>query len=63
VWRNAVQDQAGAVAAYRRALALGGTRPLPDLFAEAGARFAWDVETLTDNLTLIESTIARLDPA
>ncbi|HXM56783.1 MAG TPA: M3 family oligoendopeptidase, partial [Candidatus Dormibacteraeota bacterium] len=33
VWRNALRDQAGAVAAYREALALGATRPLPELFA------------------------------
>src|SRR5262249_11241649 len=38
VWRNALGDQAGAVAAYREALALGATRPLPELFAAAGAR-------------------------
>jgi oligoendopeptidase F len=61
VWANALKDQAGAVAAYRRALAFGGTRSLPDLFAAAGARFAWDVGTLTENVTLIESTLAQLD--
>ena len=37
VWRNALSDQAGAVAAYRRALALGGTADLPTLFETAGA--------------------------
>ncbi|HEX6544625.1 MAG TPA: M3 family oligoendopeptidase, partial [Ktedonobacterales bacterium] len=29
LWANAIKDQAGAVAAYRRALALGGTVSLP----------------------------------
>lgn len=37
VWRNSQRDQTGAVAAYRRALAFGGTRPLTELFAAAGA--------------------------
>ena len=46
VWRNALRDQAGAVAAYRRALALGGTAPLPQLYAAAGARFAFDADIL-----------------
>ena len=42
VWRNAQRDQAQAVAAYRRALALGGSRPLPELYRTAGARFSFE---------------------
>ena len=62
VWRNALQDQAGAVVNYRRALALGGTVPLPELYETAGARFAFDADTLRDAVSLIEETIAALDP-
>ncbi len=61
VWANALRDQAGAVASYRRALALGGTVPLPDLYAAAGARFAFDAATLGEAVALMESTIAGLD--
>ena len=61
VWRNALQDQAGAVAAYRRALALGGTAPLPELYAAAGAKFAFDAETLGAMVRLAESVIAELE--
>ncbi len=39
VWRNYRRDPQRAVADYRAALALGGSRPLPDLFARAGVRF------------------------
>ena len=46
VWRNALRDQQAAVAAYRRALALGGTVSLPKLYETAGARFAFDARTL-----------------
>ena len=46
VWRNALRDQAKAVANYRQALALGGTVTLPELFATAGAKFAFDAQTL-----------------
>ena len=46
VWANALNDQAGAVAAYREALALGGAATLPEMYAAAGARFAFDAETL-----------------
>jgi len=61
VWRNALSNQAQAVANYRRALALGGTIPLPQLYATAGARFAFDAETLHDAVTLIEKTLAELE--
>lgn len=53
IWRNAKQDQAGAVAAYRRALALGGSAPLPALFAAAGAKFAFDTATLGELVGLM----------
>ncbi len=61
VWRNAQSDQARAVAQYRQALALGGMAPLPDLFATAGARFAFDVPILREAVDLIESTLDTLD--
>ena len=61
VWRNALRDQAGAVAAYRRALALGATEPLPRLFAAAGARFAFDSGTMGELVTLIEEQLAALE--
>jgi oligoendopeptidase F len=61
VWRNAVKDQDAAVAAYRKALSLGGTRPLPELFAAAGAKFAFDADTLHMAVDAIETTIDRLE--
>jgi oligoendopeptidase F len=60
VWRNSLRDPAGAVAAYRRALSLGGTVTLPELYAAAGARFAFDAATLKEVVTLIEKTLADL---
>jgi oligoendopeptidase F len=61
VWRKALSDQAGAVAAYRRALALGNTVTLPELFAAAGARFAFDERTLGEAVALMEHTIDSLE--
>jgi oligoendopeptidase F len=61
VWRNARQNQAGAVARYRQALALGGTAPLPQLFTAAGARLAFDTATLGEAVTLIEQTMEELE--
>ena len=48
VWGNALKDQAKAVADYRYALSLGATRPLPELFKAAGAKLAFDVDTLEE---------------
>ncbi|MBI3537407.1 MAG: M3 family oligoendopeptidase [Chloroflexi bacterium] len=61
VWANALQDQARAVKNYRAALALGGTRSIPELFRAAGATFAFDAETLGSAVTLIESQIEKLE--
>jgi oligoendopeptidase F len=61
IWRNFLRDQAGAVAAYRRALALGGTVPLPQLYATAGARLSFDADTLGEAVELIEKTVYRLE--
>lgn len=60
VWRNALTDQSKAVATYREALALGGTRPLPELFAAAGAAFRFDDAMLTELVELIETTLTQL---
>ena len=60
VWDNAQKDQMAAVARYRRALALGGSVTLPQLFHTAGARLAFDRETLSAAVTLIESKISSL---
>lgn len=61
VWRNALQDQAAAVATYRSALQLGGTRSLPELFAAAGAEFRFDKSMLSSLVALIEDTLAQLE--
>ncbi len=61
VWRNARKDQAKAVAQYRKALALGATVPLPQLFAAAGAKFAFDAGTLKEIVDLMEEVIAEME--
>lgn len=58
VWTNALADQDQAVAQYRAALALGGSRPLPELFAAAGGKFDFTEQTLRP---LIEQVMARIE--
>jgi oligoendopeptidase F len=61
VWRNALRNQTQAVADYRSALAVGDTRPLPELFRAAGARFAFDSQTLGELMDLIERKLGELE--
>ena len=61
VWRNALRDQSKAVADYRAALALGDTRPLPELFQAAGATFAFDRQTVGELMALIMEKLAELE--
>jgi len=46
VWQKAERDLDVAVRKFRRALALGGSRPLPELFRAAGIRFDFSEKTL-----------------
>lgn len=60
IWRNARQDRAKAVAAYRNGLALGGSKPLPELFAGAGIRFDFREETLSPLIADIQGELATI---
>jgi oligoendopeptidase F len=39
VWANSKRDKVKALNDYKKSLALGGSRPLPELFAAAGCKF------------------------
>ena len=60
VWRNALKDQQKAVADYRSALALGGTRGLAQLFTAAGGHFAFDRRTVGELMALVEEQLGLL---
>lgn len=46
LWQQCSEDEARAIANYKRALTLGGSLPLPDLFAAAGLSFDFSSETV-----------------
>jgi len=60
VWKNSLADYGQAVAAYRHALALGGARPLPELFRAAGCQFDFSQDTLRPLIAAVMQTIAQL---
>jgi oligoendopeptidase F len=60
VWCNSKKDKAGALAAYQRGLALGGARPLPELFEAAGCRFDFSRQTVRPLVEMVQDELARL---
>ena len=60
IWRNALRDQAAALGAYRHALGLGSTRPLPELFEAAGVKLAFDSATIGELVELVEAELQKL---
>ena len=61
VWRNSLHNREDAVRKYREALALGATRPLPELFKAAGAKLVFDTEGMRELVNLVEEELAKLD--
>ena len=60
VWRNVRQSGPAALEAYRRFLALGATRSLPELFREAGAALIFDPVGMRPLIDLVEEEMDRL---
>jgi oligoendopeptidase F len=61
VWRNSLHDFPGAVANYRKALALGNTLSLRLLFEAAGATFAFDRPTVSELGALTREQLRELE--
>ena len=61
VWANSHRDPVKALRDYKAGLALGGSRPLPELFAAAGCRFDFSAETVRPLVALTRSELAKLN--
>jgi oligoendopeptidase F len=60
VWVNSRRDHAGALKDYQSALALGGSRPLPELFLAAGCRFEFGRETIKPLVEMVRTELGKL---
>ena len=60
VWRNSLRDPKEAVRKYREALALGATKPLPELFKAAGARMIFDAPGMKELVSVVEEQLDKL---
>ena len=60
VWANSKRNKAEALTHYKRSLELGGSRPLPELFAAAGCRFEFSQQTIAPLVKLVRDELAKL---
>ncbi len=60
IWRNSLRDPVSAVAKYREALALGAVQGLPEIYRTAGAKLAFDAESIAPLVELVEEQIERV---
>jgi oligoendopeptidase F len=60
LWLKAREDPQRALANYRTALGLGGTRSLPDLFNAAGIRFDFSARTLKPLMAALSEELEQL---
>jgi oligoendopeptidase F len=60
VWANSKRDKAKALNDYKRSLELGGSRPLPELFAAAGCKFEFSRQTMAPLVKLVRDELAKL---
>jgi oligoendopeptidase F len=62
VWHDSRRDPAGALRRYKAALALGGTRTLPEIYATAGASLVFDAVDMAPLVAEVERRIGELRP-
>jgi oligoendopeptidase F len=60
VWANSKANKVKALADYKTALGLGGSRPLPELFAAAGCKFQFDAATIKPLIQLAGNELKNL---
>jgi oligoendopeptidase F len=60
IWLKSKSDLESAIQQYRRGLALGGSRPLPELFETSGAKFDFSTRTIAP---IAEAIREELDSA
>jgi len=60
LWRNAQQDPAQALSQYKKGLALGASRPLPELFQAAGLRFEFGAPIMAELMQDVEFQLSAL---
>jgi oligoendopeptidase F len=61
VWANSKANKVKALNDYKTSLALGGSRPLPELFAAAGCKFQFDAATIKPLIELAGIELKKIE--
>lgn len=57
IWLNSLKDEKKAIGDYKKGLALGGSRPLPELYKAVGADFAFNDKVVSK---IIQGALAQM---
>lgn len=60
IWAKSLQNEAEALAGYKKALSLGGTRGAPDLFAAAGIRFDFQEDMIGNLMGKVQEHLSEI---
>jgi oligoendopeptidase F len=60
VWANSKRDKAKALGDYKSSLALGGSRPLPELFSAADCAFEFSAKTIQPIAKMLREELKKL---
>ena len=60
LWLQFRRDQGKALSNYKKALALGGSRPLPELFGAAELKFEFGPNTMQELMREVQGELSRL---
>jgi len=60
LWRQARRNESAALANYKKALSLGGSKPLPDLFAAAELDFKFGPDTMRGLMDEVRTELKHL---
>jgi len=60
VWANSKANKSKALNDYKKSLTLGGSRPLPELFAAAGCKLEFSAQTIRPLIQLASSETQKL---
>ncbi|MGA3163133.1 MAG: M3 family oligoendopeptidase [Verrucomicrobiota bacterium] len=61
VWANSKRNKAKALNDYKKALALGGSHSLPELFSATGCRFEFSAKTIQPLTKLLQEELEKLN--
>ncbi|GAA0376016.1 M3 family oligoendopeptidase [Bacillus horti] len=60
LWKKYTEDPKGAIAGYKEALALGGSKSLPDVYATAGIKFDFSTDMIQEMMQFAKVQLDRL---